>query len=80
MAKQAIEVEVFDHSTRTTIVSTKYWTYKKASESAEKLSRKYNNHCVYLFEVNLYGTHITRQEWKDGVHDKSSDYTWRIGN
>lgn len=79
MAQKKIEIEVFDHETRTTIVSKKYWKYEEAAENAEKFSQKYSQHTVYLFQVNMYGTHVTRKEWKNGVHDASNDRTWRIG-
>lgn len=79
MAKKAIEVEVYDNGISTTIVAKKYRSYDKAAEDAENLSRQYGNHTVYLFMVNFYGTHVTRKEWKNGVHDESKDSTWRIG-
>ena len=79
MKNSAIEIEVFDHETRTTVVQKKFKDYGKAVENAENLSRQYSQHTVYLFKINYYGTHVTRMEWKNGVHDESKDYTWRIG-
>lgn len=70
---------MYDSNTQTTVLEKKYRDYTKAAENAEKLSQKYSDHYVFLFLVNMYGTHVTRKEWKNGAHDESKNRTWRIG-